>query len=360
MALPPRISYIVLRREPALSMLNGWRAWRQWRRAQNYLEQGACRKAAAVYAQALRRRPQDPAAGMWRGVALAECGQCQQAQEQVDRARAAGPSAGTGPLLLARVLYDCGQSAPARTILQQYLEKEDNQQASGLLALCLFRDGDREQAGRLLSGPLPHAPWLLARWLAAIELEAQRKPASAPPPAGVLVPEPAPAGRRPGWLARRAAASRLRRGLVRLRTEKWEEALRAFDRAQKGLPEDPRVGYGIGVSLYYLNHLEPARRRLLKAVDKLAEPFGPDALATLGKIGLEIGDAAEALLRLRQAIAAGAASPENHYALGLLLLRRNHPGLARKAFQKCATVAFVRQRFAETAPDDAAAHRPPP
>lgn len=55
------------------------------------------------------------------------------------------------------------------------------------------------------------------------------------------------------------------------------------------------------------------------------------------------------VLPLRQAIARGAASAENYYALGLAALRSGRPALARRAFERCADPQFVQERLAEIA-----------
>jgi Flp pilus assembly protein TadD len=139
----------------------------------------------------------------------------------------------------------------------------------------------------------------------------------------------------------------LRRGLVAIRAEKWEKALTAFRKAERVAPGHPRAAYGIGVALYYLGHFEESRRRLLAALEHLDEPFASDAVATLGKVALEMGEVKEALLLLRRGIARGAGMLENHYALGLAALRVGRPAFARRAFEKCASPEFIRQRLDE-------------
>jgi len=325
------------------SIVDRFRAWRQARTAQTYLEQGACRKAASLYQRVLDQLPGDAGAWLWRGVALAECGQHSQARRHVEQGLSLWPAASVGRLLQARVLYDAGELEPARLKLLDYLEGEENQQARGLLALCSLRFGHGEPARHILTDRFPHAPWLLARLLVVIEEQAGDP--GAQPPGAVPLPSLAVDGPPPGWLARRRAKRHRRRGLLCLRAEKWEEALAALGRAYPGLPGDPMVGYGLGTCLYAERHYDPARRRLLEVAERLEEPFSSDAQATLGKISLELHDLPDALIRLRRSIGAGAQSPENFYALGLVFLQRGRRDLARKAFQRCATVEFVRQRL---------------
>jgi Flp pilus assembly protein TadD len=310
------------------------RPWLQFRRAQAYHLRGACRKAAALYAQVLSACPADHGALLWRGLALAECGDYAGACREIEKAMALRPEAAAGRIFLARVLCDWGRWNEARAILVEGLAGQENQQAAGLLALCHLRAGDLEAARQIIARGLPHAPWLLGRLLAGLEEKAA--PASGP--------EQNPA-ERPLQVFHRGGRRDLRRGLLYLRAEKWQKALDAFQRAHAALPKDPRVAYGLGVSLYYLEKFEESRR-VLEAAGDLDEPFASDAQAALGKAVLELGDARRALLLLRRAIAHGAATPENYYALGLALLRSGRPVPARKAFEKCATPAFVRQRLA--------------
>ncbi|MBI3697659.1 MAG: tetratricopeptide repeat protein, partial [Acidobacteria bacterium] len=198
-----------------------------------------------------------------------------------------------------------------------------------LLALCSLRAGDSKRASQILAQGLPQAPWLLGRLLAAIEERAGIPPREAP----AEIP------------AAPARFGGLRRGLVYLRSEKWGKALAAF-RATP--PDNPKVGYGLGVSLYYLGQFEESRQRLLEVLDRLDNPFRSEARTTLGKNTLELGDARGAILLLRQAITAGSSIPDNYYALGLAFLRSGRTTLARRAFERCATPEFVRQRLAET------------
>lgn len=311
-------------------------AWRLFRKAEKYLSRGASAKAAALYGQAIAADPQDRGAWLWRGVSLAACGKHDEARRQVEQAIALDPRAAIGQFFLARVAYDAGRIEDARGILAGYLACEENQQAQGLLAACLLRADAAEQARSILNQGVPFAPWLLGRLLAAIE---ERAPVESPNPPPIESDTPA--------VSRRGGARQLRRGLVHLRGERWAEALNAFRAASAGLPEDPRVAYGLGVSLYYLEHFEEARRRLEPVIKRLDEPFRSDALATLGKAALELGEAQQAVLPLRRAIASGAATPENHYALGLALLRTGRPALARRAFEHCATPEFIEQRLAD-------------
>ena len=203
----------------------------------------------------------------------------------------------------------------------------------GLLAACLLRMGDTEGARKILEDRslMVAARWVLGRVLAVIEERI-----------GIEPPEP-PAELGPTrW-------GGVRQGLLYLRAGKWEKAHGAFRAAS---PEDPRAPYGLGVSLYYLGHFEEARQRLVEALDRLDEPLRSDAQATLGRALLEIGETREALLLLRRAIAAGAASEENYYALGLAFLRLGRSTLARRAFEKCATLEFVCQRLSQSEPPE--------
>jgi len=307
-------------------LANRLRAWRLFAVAQRYHERGASRKAAALYQRVVRLDPAARGARLWRGVALAELGKFDEAGDAVRGARA-------GPLFEARVLYDAGRLEEARAAVA--LASRDNAQARGLLALCLLRLGGDEEAGQILRGDIPFAPWLLGRLLLAVEERHQGRVEAPAEPVGSAEIPPA---------ARGASTRQLRRGLVALRNERWEKARDAFARAPA---EDPRTLYGLGTSLYFLNHFAPARGYLLGAIDRLEDPFQSEAQATLGKIALELGDAGEAVLRLRRAIAGGAAEPDNYYALGLAYRRRGRPDLARRAFEKCASPEFVRERWNE-------------
>ncbi|HYM10701.1 MAG TPA: tetratricopeptide repeat protein [Bryobacterales bacterium] len=320
-------------------------AWRLFRRAQAWHARGACGKAAALYQQALSANPRDRGAWLWRGLALAEQGRFTEAREHVEKGMALASDAAAGRMFLARVLYDAGEAREAQSILGESAQA-GNQQARGLLALCLLRGGEMEKARAILAGPLPCTPWLLARLLAAIEEKIGIQP---PEPPAEIGPEPAVGSAPPGWLARRRRAGHLRRGLVAIRAEKWEKALAAFRKAERVAAGHPRAAYGSGVALYYLGHFEESRRRLREALDHLDEPFSSDAVATLGKVALEMGETKEALLLLRRGIARGAAMLENYYALGLAALRLGRPALARRAFEKCASPAFIQQRLEEMA-----------
>jgi len=296
------------------------------RKAQRYLESGAPRKAAVLYREVLAARPTDRGAWLWAGAALAEAGLSAQARESVDRGIALDPAARVGRLFLARVLYDAGQNADARQVLEQYLAREPNQQAEALLAASRVRLGDR----RFPLADLPAAPWVLARLLGAVE-DAGREPPETP----VALPE-APV---------RGAAGDFRRGMVALRAEKWLRAWRAFTGARVRRPDDPAAACGLAVALYYLNHFEPAHHLLLETLERLPPTYAADGLATLGKCDFELGRLPDAVQRLRRAVAGGAATPENYYALGLAWVRAGRPRHARRAFQKCVTPGFVRQRF---------------
>ncbi len=306
------------------------RAWWLFRKAQSYQTHGAGRRAAAIYRQALDADPGDRGAWLWRGAVLAECGRYDEAREHVERARVLDSKAAVSRLFLARVLYDAGRVEEARDLVA---DSAENQQARCLLALCRLRAGEIEGARQILARDLPPNAWLLARLLVAIEERAGAQRHDCSPPA-----EEPPADRPGGRM------SQLRRGLVYLRTEKWEKALAAFGAAP---PDDPRTAYGLGVSLYYLDRFEQSRRLLRGAVERLDEPLASEALATLGKATLELGEAKEALLLLRLALSRGAATPENYYYLGLACLRLGRIAPARRAFERCAFPEFILQRLAE-------------
>ncbi len=270
--------------------------------------------------------PRDLRARLWLGAALAEIGRFEQALAEIRRAET-NPIAG---LFLARVLFDAGRDQEASSALAELLAGGPNQQAQVLFGACLIRLGESEQARRNLPPSLPAAAWVLARLLLAIEERAQG-PAALPvarPPAEI----PGPAR----WFA-----GGFRAGMVHLRAGRCQRALAAFERAR-----GPRAAYGAGLALYYLGHFEQARERLTPVIDNLEEPFWSDALATLGKLDLESGDAAQAVLRLRQALAAGAETEENYYALGLALLGGGRKRLARRAFERCVSVGWLGERLA--------------
>lgn len=286
------------------------------RRAQYFADRGAPRQAVALYDQVLAAHPHDRGAWLWSAVALSDLGRFDEACVRLNRVQPA-PS----PLFLARLLYDAGQYTEARELLPQ-----GNLHAAILRAACLVRLRDSAAAASLLASPLPHAPWALARLLAAIEDQAPL-----PPPS----PTPLPPDLR--------GKGGVRRGLVLLRTERWLDALAAFRHA----PPSPLAAYGQAVALYYLQHLDPAEQLLRQALPTLAEPFASDGLSILGKLDLERNRFSDGLLRLRQAIARGAATPENYYALGVGLLRQRALPLATRAFGRCVSVDFVRRRFGD-------------
>ncbi len=305
------------------------------RQAQNYLLRGAPRKAAALYGKWLSARPADHGAWLWRAAALAEAGRFPEAREHLDRAAALRPSSPAGRIFRARVLFDAGQFEEVRDLLGSMEGRADeNHHARSLLAACLIRLGDARAAQQVLPASLPSAPGVLARLLTAIE-------AAHPEPPGL--PEPLPE------VAGRGSRRSLRRGLVLLRAERWPEAYQAFRRAENAGLTDPKAGFGLGLSLYYLGRPEESQACLLAVLDRLDEPFHSDALAALGKADLDLGRLESAVVRLRRAIVRGARFPDNYYALGLALLRRGRPDLARKAFQGCVSPPFVRQRFLQLA-----------
>jgi tetratricopeptide (TPR) repeat protein len=178
---------------------------------------------------------------------------------------------------------------------------------------------------------LPSAPWVLARLLASVESNIQEPPEP---------PQPLEEPRRGGW--RRTG---VRRGLLLLRAERWQHAYRAFRRAEARAQRDPRIGFGLGITLFYLGHSEASEAYLRASLDQLEEPFHSEALAALGKCDLELARPAAAILELRRALGRGAQAPENYYALGLAFLRQGRTRLARKAFQGCVSPGFVRERF---------------
>jgi len=286
------------------------------RQAQRYADRGAPRQALALYDQVLAAHPNDRGARLWSAMALSDLGRFDEAHLRLNRAQ---PPA--SPLFHARLLHDAGRFAEARQLLPP-----GNSHADLLLAACLVRLGDVSAAAPLLAGPLPHAPWALARLLAAIE---ERTPL--PPPSPVPLPPD------------RHARGGVRRGLVFLRTERWVDALAAFRHA---LPS-PLAAYGQAVALYYLQHLDPAEQLLHQVLPQLAEPFASDGLSILGKVDLERNRLSDGLLRLRRAVARGAATPENYYALGVGLLRQRALPLATRAFGRCVSVDFVRRRFGD-------------
>jgi len=330
----------------APSLRSRLRAWRLFRAARSYQDQGAHRKAARLYQQALGANDRDWGAWLWQGVALAEMGRFPAALERVERGLTLCPSgrAAAARLLFARVLYDSGRVEEARAQLVELLAGVENEQARTLLALCLLRLGDAGAARAILGRALAGAPWVLTRLLLAVEEQACLPAAARTDPG----PE-APRGRTAwlaGWKARRA----LRKGLVYLRLEKWQRAWNAFSRAERLRPGNPKVAYGLGASSLYLGCFGQAQQYLEGLPERLEEPFSSDARASLGKLALETGRPREAVLPLRRAIAAGADTPENRYALGLAWLRAGRPALARRAFEKCVTAEFVRQRLEETRP----------
>ena len=276
-------------------------------------------------------RPADHGAWLWRAAALAEAGRFPEAREHLERAAALRPSSPAGRVFRARVLFDAGQFAEARDLLEPV---DENHHARTLLAACLIRLGDARAAQQVLPASLPAAPGVLARLLVAIE-------AAHPEPPGA--PEPLPE------VAGRGSRRSVRRGLVLLRAERWPEAYQAFRRAENAGLADPRVGFGLGLSLYYLGYPEESQARLGAVLDRLDEPFHSDALGALGKADVDLGRLESAVARLRRAIGRGAQLPDNYYALGLALLRRGRPDLARKAFQSCVSPPFVRQRFLQLA-----------
>ncbi len=294
------------------------------RQAQAWLVRGAPRRAASLYAQVLAARPDDRGAWLWSGAALAECGRFEQARRHAEHGAALAPEVPAGRVLLARVLHDAGDLEAACEQLAPCADA--NRQAAALLTACLIRLGDQDRAVAAFPPELPHAPWVLARLLAAIE---ERTP---------LPPEqPAPL---PGENGRRGS---VRRGLLLLRAERWQPALAAFRAARPS----PVAAYGQAVALYYLQHLDAAEQLLLPVVPRLDPPFAADALSILGKVDLERGRNPSGVLRLRQAVVHGAGTPENYYALGVGLLRQGARLPAVKAFQRCVSAEFVRRRFGD-------------
>ena len=313
--------------------------WRTFREAQKYHRHGACRRAAALYEKLLALDPADRGALLWSGLALAERGRFSEAIERINHAITLGASAGR--LFLARVLVDGGRLQEARDLLVDLLREQENQHARGLLALCLVQAGELEDAKKTAIA-LPASEWLLSRLLLAIEEKAETPTREQP----AVIEAASAAALNPGWLQ---TAAHLRRGLVYLRAERWEKAVESFRSAAGSMPHDARAAYGLGVSLYYLGHFEESRRRLLEAQGRLSEPFSSDAEATLGKLALELDDPKQAVLLLRRAIAAGAATFEDYYSLGLAFLRCGRRSLARRAFQNCGSPEFIRQRLNEVA-----------
>ncbi|HZS52694.1 MAG TPA: tetratricopeptide repeat protein [Bryobacterales bacterium] len=320
-----------------------FRAWRLFRTAQSYQKKGAPRKAAAVYRLALEADPEDWGCWLWRGIALAECGEHDQARQHIERAAELKPSGAAPLLFLARAAYDAGRIEEARAALAHCLKKQENQLAGAFFALCLFHAGETQRAREILHGGLPFAPWLLGRWLAAIEEKAGAAPRDAAQ--GNEDADSAPA---------RRGARQLRAGMVHLRAERWEKALAAFRSAAAALPGDARAAYGTGVSLYYLGRFEEAKQHLLPVLNRLPEPFSSNAKAALGRVALELGDFTEARIALRRVVAAGGAAPEDCYALGLAFLRAGRRRLAWRAFERCATPNFILERLAETSDPDKA------
>jgi tetratricopeptide (TPR) repeat protein len=283
---------------------------RRFRQAQDFLSRGAARQALRLFEQDLG----DGGARWWSGIALSELGRFEQARRRLEDAP---------PLFRARLLYDAGQTEEARRVLETC---PDNLQAATLLAACAVRLKQAAAAEPLLAHPLPHAPWALARLLAAIE---ERTP---------LPPEsPAPLDALP------RSGGGVRRGLVHLRAERWLPALAAFGNS----PAGDMSSYGQAVALYYLQHLDRAADLLNPILGRLQEPFAADGLAILGKVDLERNRTAEGVLRLRRAIARGAAAPENYYALGVGLLRQGARRPAIRALERCVSVEFVRRRFGD-------------
>ena len=276
-------------------------------------------------------RPADHGAWLWRAAALAEAGRFSEAREHLERAAALRPASTARRVFRARVLFDASEFAEARDL---FGSGDENHHVRTLLAACLIRLGDAGAAQQVLPASLPASPGVLARLLMAIE-------AAHPEPPGA--PEPLPK------VADRGSRRSVRRGLVLLRAERWPEAYEAFRRAENAGVSDPTVSFGLGLSLYYLGHPEESQACLGAVLDRLDEPFHSDALAALGKTDLDLGRPESAVVRLRRAIARGAQLPDNYYALGLALLRRGRPDLARKAFQSCVSPPFVRQRFLQWA-----------
>ncbi len=313
-----------------------FRAWRLFRTAQRYQTKGAPRKAAAVYRLALEADPEDWGCWLWRGVALAECGQHEQARQHIERAAELKPASAAPLLFLARAAYDAGRIEEARAALADCLKKEENQLAGAFFALCLFHAGETQRAREILHRGLPFAPWLLGRWVAAIEEKAGAAPRNAAQPNEDAGSAPACRG-----------ARQLRAGMVHLRAERWEKALAAFRSAAAALPGDARAAYGTGLSLYYLGRFEEAKQHLLPVLGRLPEPFSGNAKAALGRVALELGDFTEARIALRRVVATGGAAPEDCYALGLAFLRAGRRRLAWRAFERCVTPDFILERLAE-------------
>jgi len=288
-----------------------------YRRAQWWAQRGAPRRALRLYDQALAAGADDSGAWLWSGVALAELGRFEQALDRVERG-------GGRALPAARVLFDAGRYGEACERLKPLAAANDY--AATLLAAVLVSQGEVAGAAEVLPRRLPPAPWVLARLLAAIE---QRTPLPAESPA------PLPEAR-----ARRGS---VRRGLVLLREERWLEAFAVFQAAG----DSALAGYGRGVALYYLQHLDPALDALGPVAGALEEPFASDALSILGKVDLERGRISEGVLRLRRAIARGAATPENYYALGIGLLRKGAVRRAVRAFERCVSAEFLQRRFGD-------------
>jgi predicted Zn-dependent protease len=299
---------------------------RRLREAHRWAACGAPRRAVALFDRVLARDPADRGAWLWSGVAMAECGRPDEARARVSRGVELAPLAPAGRLLLARVLHDGGQVAEARAELERYPGREHNHVAATLMAACCIRLGDVERAAAVLPRTLPSSPWVLARLLAAVE---ERTPLLEQPP------EPLPENPR--------TRGGVRRGLLHLRDERWTQALAAFRAASPS----PLTVYGQAVALYYLHHLDEAEALLSRLVEPLQEPFASDAVAILGKVDLERGRNTAGVLRLRQAIAGGAASPENYYALGVGLLRQGARRLAVRRFELCASAEFVGRRFGD-------------
>jgi len=129
-------------------------------------------------------------------------------------------------------------------------------------------------------------------------------------------------------------------GQIKGDEQRFEEAIKAYQRSLALAPRVVTAETGIGLSYELLSRLEDAKRAYKTAIGwEAPKPNDPTPFLGLGRLLLKQNRPAEALLYLRQAAELGPALSEAHEELGKAYSAMNQLAAAQKEIEKAVELA---------------------
>lgn len=118
--------------------------------------------------------------------------------------------------------------------------------------------------------------------------------------------------------------------------QKYQEALREYQRVLEAQPELSQAYAQIGLCYYRLDDLDNALAFFEKALDKI--PASPDILINMAAIYLQRDDLDQGVRYIKQVDEKSITDPSLYYNIGVLFFKEGHIDLAIEYLQKCLAV----------------------